>query len=273
MTYPRAAAAGWARSRAPNLPYAPNVSRVPDRPYAPKRPYPRAGTRAPASRAFSSRAPVGRGTRGRSAVATAIDAIVGARASRVSAAGSGSGTSAARNPAAAPSNGMPVRSPRRWRKRRRASIEPSVQDSAVVVAEMAIRRAGPRPIADRPGRGRVAGSVRATATAKYTVAASGVRHQASRSSAAAVDSGWLIAWPRVHRNRKPVPADATATSRRRSCTAGRAPRVRRRASTRPGLPTPRAGAGARCARAARPAGTPCGRRGPRSPRRGWRGRP
>ncbi|GGP67378.1 hypothetical protein GCM10010247_45330 [Streptomyces calvus] len=56
-----------------------------------------------------------------------------------------------------------------------------MQDRAVVVAETAIRRAGPSPTADRPGRGRVPGSVRATATAKYTVAASGAAHQASRS--------------------------------------------------------------------------------------------
>lgn len=72
-------------------------------------------------------------------------------------------------------------------------MEPRVQARAVVVAEIAIRRPGPRPIAERPGRGFVAGSVRATATAKYTVAASGVAHQARRRAAAAGESGWPIA--------------------------------------------------------------------------------
>ncbi|GAB2877969.1 hypothetical protein GCM10027074_52620 [Streptomyces deserti] len=65
-----------------------------------------------------------------------------------------------------------------------------MQDRAVVVAEMAIRRAGPRPMADRPGRGFVPGSVRATATAKYTVAARGAAHQARRRSEVPGESGW-----------------------------------------------------------------------------------
>lgn len=68
-----------------------------------------------------------------------------------------------------------------------------MQDRAVVAAEIDIRRAGPRPMAERPGRGFVAGSVRATATAKWTVAASGVRHQASRRTEAAGLSAWLMA--------------------------------------------------------------------------------
>ncbi|CAM5737487.1 hypothetical protein SALBM311S_09319 [Streptomyces alboniger] len=72
-------------------------------------------------------------------------------------------------------------------------MEPSVQERAVVVAETAIRRAGPRPIAERPVRGLAAGSVRATATAKYTVVARGVAHQASRRREPAGSPGWLIA--------------------------------------------------------------------------------
>jgi hypothetical protein len=103
---------------------------------------------------------------GRSIRATARDEVAGDRDSRVRAAGRGSGWFAARKSPAAPSNGMPVRSPRRWRKRRRASMEPRSVERAVVVAETAIRRAGPRPIDARPGRGRVPGSVRATARAK-----------------------------------------------------------------------------------------------------------
>lgn len=86
----------------------------------------------------------------------------------------------------------------------------------MVAAEMAIRRAGPRPIADRPGRGRVPGSVRAATTAKYTVAARGATHQARRRAEPPGVSWWARAWPRVDRRRKPVAADAVATSRRRS---------------------------------------------------------
>jgi len=119
--------------------------------------------------------------------------MAGTTASRVRAAGRGRSLSDARKSEAVPSKGMPVRSPRRWRKRRRASIEPRVLERAVVVAAMAIRRPGPRPMAERPGRGRVAGSVRATATAKWTVAARGVRHQARRSREDEGESGWLRA--------------------------------------------------------------------------------
>lgn len=68
-----------------------------------------------------------------------------------------------------------------------------MQDRAVVMAEIAIRPAGPRPMAERPVRGFVAGSVRATATARCTVAASGVRHQARRRAEPAGSSAWLIA--------------------------------------------------------------------------------
>lgn len=211
--------------------------------------------------------------RGRRARATVAEAAIGTRLSRVRAAGSGRDTSAARNSAAAPSNGMPVRSPRSCRKKSSASIEPRAVERAVVTAETAIRRPGPRPMAERPGRGRVPGSVRATASAKYTVAASGAAHQARRRTLAAEASGCVIAYPSVHSSRKPVPPDAAATRSRRSWTRGRAPRARRRASTRPGLPARRPGAGGPCSRAVRRGVTPCGRRAPWRPRRVWRGRP
>ncbi|MGX1367104.1 hypothetical protein RKD19_002463 [Streptomyces canus] len=240
----RSSAGSPAVRRARKRPYAPKGSLAVFLPYAPKRPYDRASRFAAA----------GRSSRGRRTSPTVTDAITGTRPSRVRAAGNGRGASAARKSAAAPSKGMPVRSPRRWRKKSSASIEPRVQDRAVVVAVTAISRAGPRPIAASPGRGRVPGSVRATARAKWTVAASGVRHHARRSTAPDGSSGWLIAWPRVHRRRNPVPAEASATRRRRRCTAGRAPRVRRRASTRYGLPSRPSGAGARSSPGVRPGG-------------------
>lgn len=135
----------------------------------------------------------GRGSLGRRLSATAAEAATGSSASSVSAAGTGNGRSAARNCAPFPSKGMPVRSPRRCRKSISATSEPSVQESSVVSADTAISRPGPRPTADSPGRGRVPGSVRATARARYTVAASGTTHQARRSAAAPGVWGWSIA--------------------------------------------------------------------------------
>ncbi|GAA1295773.1 hypothetical protein GCM10009647_007950 [Streptomyces sanglieri] len=50
-------------------------------------------------------------------------------------------------------------------------------------------RTGPRPTADSPERGRVLGSVRATATANWTVTANGTRHHSRRSTAPAECAG------------------------------------------------------------------------------------
>ncbi len=228
--------------RPPNLPYAPNVSLRGAVPNAPKRPNPRV------------RVAGGRGSLGRRASATAVVAVAGGRPGGSGWPGpGGGGRRPARRPprrrtagptgrrAGAGRRGGPASSPGWW-------TGPSSG------AETAMRRPGPRPTADSPGRGRVPGSVRATASARYTVAASGSAHQARRSAAASAASGWFRAWPRQDSSRKPVPAEAAATSSRRSWTAGRAARVRRRASTRPGLPRRGCPAAARCAPGVRPAG-------------------
>ncbi|KAF0648913.1 hypothetical protein K701_16300 [Streptomyces fradiae ATCC 10745 = DSM 40063] len=68
-----------------------------------------------------------------------------------------------------------------------------MQATAVDAAARAVSRTGPSPRAQRPGRGRVAGSVRATATARCAQAASGGAHQASRSAEAYGRSGWATA--------------------------------------------------------------------------------
>lgn len=179
----------------------------------------------------------------RSASPLTAEEASGATASSVSAAARGSGVPAPRNSAASPSNGSPVRSPRRCRKKSSATTEPSVVDTAVEIAASAESRAGPRPAANSPGRGRVLGSVRATATANWTVAASGTAHHSSRATDSDARAGCPEAYPSVHRSRKPTPADAAASSRRRIRTRGCEPRVRRRASTPSGLPyrTRRAG--------------------------------
>lgn len=68
-----------------------------------------------------------------------------------------------------------------------------MQETAVEAAASAVSRAGPSPTADSPGRGRVLGSVRATATARWTVAASGTTHHSSRGTEEAERSGWPTA--------------------------------------------------------------------------------
>src|SRR5690606_19017358 len=169
----------------PKRAYAPKVSFSAVRAYAPNRPKPRAP------------GPVagGRASRGRRAVATDADAVSGTSASRVRVAGTGRGCPAARKSVPSPSKGRPVRWPRRCRKTSSATVAPRGQAGAVVVADPSISRAGPRPTADRPGRGRVAGSVRATAIARYTVAASGAAHQARRSAEAGGSAVPPRAWP------------------------------------------------------------------------------
>lgn len=136
------------------------------------------------------------------------------------------------------------------------------------------RRDQSEPYGSQPGRvqpvpGAVAGSVRATATANWTVTASGTRAHSSWGNDPA---GRAVASASTYSSRKPLPAEAAATSSRRSWTSGREPRARRRASTRPGPP----GVGGRRSGGRRPrrpgvrrAGRPAGRRRPRSPRRGW----
>ncbi|CAM5702248.1 hypothetical protein SALBM135S_09861 [Streptomyces alboniger] len=123
--------------------------------------------------------------RGRSAAALAAEAVKGTTVSRIRVAPSGSGSFAASGPAAAPSKGSPVRSPRRCRKTRSATTEPSVQATAVEMAASTVRRAGPSPTPESPALGLVPGSVRATATAKYAVAVIGATHQARRAGAGA----------------------------------------------------------------------------------------
>ena len=198
-----------------------------DRPYAPKRP-------------FDACRPCPAGVPGASTSATVTEAIAGTRASRVRAPARGSGWSAARRSAAAPSKGRPVRSPRRWRKKSRASIEPSVQDRAVVIAARRHQAAGAEADGGEAGArsgGRVGaghgdrevdgGGERGDAPGQpQGRAGGGVRVAPSRSR------GCTAAGSRC----RPTPA---ATRRRRSWTAGWAPRARRRASTRPGLPSRR----------------------------------
>lgn len=60
-----------------------------------------------------------------------------------------------------------------------------MHETAVETAASTLSFTGPRPTADSPPRGRVLGSVRATATANCTVAASGTKHHSSRSTAPA----------------------------------------------------------------------------------------
>ena len=91
-------------------------------------------------------AEAGRVSRGRRARATAIDAATGTRASRVRAAAAGAAGPRRGESAAAPSKGRPVRSPRRWRKKSRATHR----------AERAGQggRRRPRRPSGGPGRGR-----------------------------------------------------------------------------------------------------------------------
>ncbi len=140
------------------------------------------GAGAGASCSSASGAPDGAEGRERSASPLAAADASGTSASSVRAAASGNGVPAPRNSAAPPSKGSPARSPRRWRKKSSATTEPSVVDTAVETAASTLSRAGPAPAAKSPGRGRVLGSVRATATANWTVAARGTAHHSSRST-------------------------------------------------------------------------------------------
>ncbi|CAM5543727.1 hypothetical protein SANTM175S_06148 [Streptomyces antimycoticus] len=212
-----------------------------------------------------------RGCRGHSTAAHAAPTSTGTTASSVTVPARGSGRPL---PSWRPTAPLPAqssqepRSPRRYRKTSSASTPPSAQAAAIETAASSAARAGPSPTAAKPGPGPVLGSARPTATARWTVAASGTRHHSSRPTAPCESAGWPEANPRALSSRKLAPAAATVTSDRRSSTDGRAPRVRRRLSTRPCLP-PRRGPSPP---GARRAGRRCGRRGWPPPGHESRGR-
>ena len=119
---------------------------------------------------------------------------------------------------------------------------------------------GPRPIAESPARGRVPGRCGPRRPRSTPWRPAGSTHQASRSSGGAGRvRGGPSRSPGCTAAGSPCPPRPRRPSRRRSWTSGWAPRARRRASTRPGLPLAELGdraAGARVLHArARPAAT------------------
>ena len=141
--------------------------------------------------------------------------------------------------AAAPSKGRPVRSPRRWRKSSSASIAAERAGQRRWDRGRARHQPG-RAQADRRQPGARAGcrgpcGPPPPRSARSRPAGPGTRAGAARDAPGR--PGGPARSPGCTAAGSPVPAEAAATSSRRSWTSGWAPRARRRASTRPGLPS------------------------------------